>query len=348
VGIEVELEYAYSSRLTWSLAATDPSGLPDAAWLFNSFVKSNAADLCARLGLPMADCRQELVAAGVSLDPSARADDVRQANALRRFLARPTIAAAARHRISIARELLLEYASQHQLADPATALVDAGWTGRMVGSLVRVCEEAGMRRPHVLLWGHEPRASGWTDSARVAAWMYNTATGQGMQWRVPDAPFVVETFCMGEHGIVTGYARNPAGRVDPVLAADVNTPGVSWGLPLYRDTLYSFCLALAAGGRVPDTDIRPVVWQVMDAFWSKPALAEACAWGSYPYDSDPAGAAIRPLARPLDIENGQVRRGDRAWLAGSLVLTSAPVRDEYLRRAPPAELRGSPVPDLSD
>jgi predicted HAD superfamily hydrolase len=51
-GAGMDLEYVYSSRLTWSLAATQPEQRPETSWLFNSFVKSNAADVCARLGLP--------------------------------------------------------------------------------------------------------------------------------------------------------------------------------------------------------------------------------------------------------------------------------------------------------
>jgi hypothetical protein len=43
-------------------------------------------------------------------------------------------------------------------------------------------------------------------------------------------------------------------------------------------------------------DVRPLVHQVMDAFWCHPSRAEALVWGAYPYDSDPAGTAIRPVA----------------------------------------------------
>jgi hypothetical protein len=345
LGVDLDLEYVYSSRLTWSLAATDPARLADAAWLFNSFVKSNAADVCVRLGLPAQEFGPELVAAGASLDPDVRADDPAQAAALRRFLASPRLMAAAAARISRTRQLVLDYAAQHQLADQGTALADAGWTGRMAGSLVQVCEQAGMTRPHILFWGHEPRPAGWTDPEHVAAYMYNTATGQGLRWRVPDAPFAVETFCMGDHGIVTGYARSPGGQVDPVLAAPVNAPARSWGLPLYRRTLYAFCTALTGAGPLPDGDIRPTVWAAMDAFWCHPTLAEARAWGTYPYDSDPAGTATRPLARPLTIEHGQCDRGDRAWTAGALALSTEPARTMFLHQTPPAELLGTPAPD---
>ena len=87
------------------------------------------------------------------------------------------------------RRLVLDYAAQHDLAEADTALVDIGWTGRMAASLIGVCEAAGMSRPHVLFWGHEPRpATGWTDPERVGSFVYNTATAQGLGWRVPDTP----------------------------------------------------------------------------------------------------------------------------------------------------------------
>ena len=93
-----------------------------------------------------------------------------------------------------------------------------------------------------------PRASpwtGWTDPYRIAAYRYNTATGQGLELRVPDAPFeILETFCMADHGIVSRYERDAAGRVQPVLLAATNEAAAKWGLGLYRATLFAFCGAL--------------------------------------------------------------------------------------------------------
>jgi predicted HAD superfamily hydrolase len=45
LGIDLDLEYVYSSRLTWSLAATDPDRLDQAAWLFNSMSRKAAGRL---------------------------------------------------------------------------------------------------------------------------------------------------------------------------------------------------------------------------------------------------------------------------------------------------------------
>ncbi len=253
---------------------------------------------------------------------------------------------AAGKRIGMARRLLVDYAREHALALPDSGLVDVGWTGRMIGSLIHVCEAAGMRRPHALLWGHEPRsATGWTDPERFAAYMYNTASGEGLQWRVPDAPFIVETFCMADHGIVSRYERDAAGHVEPVLLSATNEAAAQWGFGLYRATLYAFCAALADRLIRPDDDIRPLVHQVMDAFWCHPTTAEASAWGGYPYDSDPAGTAARPLGRLFEAGDDQPAREDRAWLAGSLAMSEPSVRAAYLGRAPRSELAGAPATD---
>jgi hypothetical protein len=52
------------------------------------------------------------------------------------------------------------------------------------------------------------------------------------------------------------------------------------------------------------------------------------------------------LARPFD-EEGRVTRGDRAWLAGSLALSTLKARAAYLRQASEDELAGAPETDLS-
>jgi len=344
-GSALDLEYVYSSRLTWSLAATDPHRLAEASWLLNSFIKSNAFDICARLGLPAPEFRQVMLDCGVSVDPDVRADQPAQASALRRFAASPEVVQAVGARITAMRGLVLDYAVQHQLADADTGLVDIGWTGRMVGSFIEMCEAAGMSRPAVFFWGHEPRAAtGWTDPDRVAAWMYNTATGDGLQWRVPDAPFIMETFCMGDHGIVSGYRKDADGTIRPEVLSPQNDAADAWGLGLYRSVLFAFAEALAALGELPAGDPRPLVHHVLDAFWCHPTWAEALAWGSYPYDSDPAGTAIRPLAQPFTVTDHF--RGDRAWLAGSLALSTPSDGDRYLRDAAEDELAGAPATDL--
>ncbi|WP_218021642.1 hypothetical protein, partial [Nocardia acidivorans] len=110
---DLDLEYVYSSRLTWSLAATDPDHLDDTSRIFNSFMKSNATDLCARLGLPFDAYLPELQAAAVSLDPDLRADKDQQRESMRRFLRADSVKAFVAQRITETRQLLLDYVDQN-------------------------------------------------------------------------------------------------------------------------------------------------------------------------------------------------------------------------------------------
>ncbi|MGY5309151.1 hypothetical protein [Nocardia gipuzkoensis] len=339
LGVDIEVEYVYSSRLTWSLAASNPTRLDEEAWLFNSFMKSNAADLCARLGLRLDDYTPMLVAAGVSLHPDARADQPRQADAMRRFLRTPQIRDVVGDRVTETRSLLVDYATEHVLIDPRTGLVDAGWTGRMIGSLLRACHTTRPQRPHVLLWGYEPRTVDPANLDRVAGYMYNTATGDGLHWRVPDAPFLVETFCMGDHGIVTGYRKTPAGQIEAVLQTPDNPAARAWGLHTYRATLYAFTEQLT---KLPIEDLRPLIYELMAEFWCHPSRSEAATWGAYPYDSDPAGTAVRPLASPFDEQDPT--REDRAWISGALALSTPSVRERYLAQSA-GEMSGTPATD---
>ena len=44
--------------------------------------------------------------------------------------------------------------------------------------------------------------------------------------------------------------------------------------------LFAFCAALEMDRTLPEDDVRPLVHQVLDAFWCRPSLAEARAWGA--------------------------------------------------------------------
>ncbi|MGW4412120.1 hypothetical protein ACWEJ6_49540 [Nonomuraea sp. NPDC004702] len=320
------MSYVYSSRRTWSLAASDPYGLDKADWLFNSFMRSNAADVCARLGLDIDRFTGALKEAGASLASDVRADTTEQNTALRRFVAMPEVAEAMQPRIEQMRRLVCDYAVQEGIASNSTGLVDAGWTGRMIGALHSILTDADLAVPYTFFWGHEPRATGWTDPELISAYMYNTVAEPGVKWRVPDVPYIVETFCMANHAIVSGYQREGSGPIEAVLESS-NAPVSAWGLDVFRSTIYAFCSALSLTHA--EDDVRATVSSVLHDFWITPTEEEAAAWGAYPYDSDPLGRATLPLARgftdeelaPLIGDGGHFEQGDRAWLQGSLALS---------------------------
>ncbi len=315
IGLDADLRYLYCSRRTWNLAASDPDDLAGEAWLFGSFMRSNAEDLCARLGLELSDHRSALERCGVSLDPDSRSGDRQQRAAMDRFLSDREVRGEMRERIRDLRGLVVDYALQEGLDDEQAILVDAGWTGRMVGALGRVMRGAGLAAPQALFWGYMPKDE-LGRAGRVSAYMFDTTERGGTRWRLPDIPYLIESFAMADHG--------PSAE--------------RWGLRLYRRTLSEFCAALAENGGDRSEDLRPVVYELLRSFWLEPTAAEARAWGSYPYDSDPTGTAARALARRFSaaevrnsIDSGKLTRGDRAWLAGSLALTPRPLRGQLTR-----------------
>lgn len=352
LGIDIELRYVSSSRRTWSFAAADVSDLSRQDWLFNSFMRSNAEDVCARLGLSLPDFKPVLEDAGASLDPDARADEPDQAIALRRFAGSAAVAAAVGPRIQRMRELVREYAQQEGMASTTTGLVDAGWTGRMIGALTAIT--AGLPQPKVLFWAHEPRATGWSDPARLYPYTYDTGTDYGIELRVPDTPYIIETFCMSDHGIVADYRRKASGRIEGI-AETQSIPAVeAWGFEIYRETIYRFCEALddSAILTMMSADIRPVISRLLHTFWITPRYEEAAAWGAYPYESDPLARATRPLARPFDPEHlravacGEpLDQEDRAWLQGSLALSGPAGEEAATVLAPKYTLVGAPATD---
>ncbi|MFI2367419.1 hypothetical protein [Streptomyces sp. NPDC018833] len=348
LGTDIELRYVYSSRRTWSLSASDPYRLDEADWLFNSFIRSNAADVCARLGLDPDMAPPLLARVGASSHPADRADSPAQNAALRRFVALPEVARTIAPRIGRMRELVLAYARQEGMASATTGLVDAGWTGRMVAALHSVLDSAGLPLPHAYFWGHERRKAGGVAPEHVSPYMYNTAGEPGIQWRVPDSPYIIETFCMSDHSIVSGYRETADGTLTAELK-ESNTAVTKWGFDVYRATVRAFTEALETESATED--IRPILSSVLRGFWTRPTHAEAAAWGAYPYDSDPLGRSTLPLARPFTPEelagagDPDFRWGDRAWLPGSLALNGEHGRRAAELLAPRLEWLGAPAAD---
>jgi len=87
---------------------------------------------------------------------------------------------------------------------------------------------------------------------------------------------------------VPGHGHGESHGAFAFLGYSRGDAGEAWGLRPYRSTLDAFCSALDADRGLPG-DVRPLVHQLINAFWCHPTRAEAVAWGAYPYDSDQPG-----------------------------------------------------------
>jgi hypothetical protein len=73
------------------------------------------------------------------------------------------------------------------------------------------------------------------------------------------------------------------------------------------------------------------VADVLSAFWTRPTVSEAQAWGSYLYEDDILAQSRNPLAAAIRVGDfiGKARRsyeGRRLWMAGSVMLSPRVVR----------------------
>ncbi|GIE92186.1 hypothetical protein Are01nite_86660 [Actinoplanes regularis] len=55
------------------------------------------------------------------------------------------------------------------------------------------------------------------------------STGAGVAERVPGTPYIIETFCISDHGITAGYRRGADGRVEAVAETPTNPAVEEWG-----------------------------------------------------------------------------------------------------------------------
>jgi hypothetical protein len=113
-----------------------------------------------------------------------------------------------------------------------------------------------------------------------------------------------------------GYHANAAGRVEPVLLSPRNDAAEAWSFGCTgRRCMPSAPRSIWAADCPAMMSVRWCIrlWTCSGAIPLWPGID--------PYDSDPAGTAARPLARPFT-EQDCGARGDRAWLAGSLALST--------------------------
>ena len=160
------------------------------------------------------------------------------------------------------RDLTLDLIAQRHLDCCDTAVVDAGWTGVMLSSLFTLIHPNA--QPQVLLWGYQPRTPDVLPRDHVAGYHFDLREPDGATRKVRDEPFLIETFCMSDHGIVDGYRRDEHGRITGSYSP-VNPAVEAWGLTRYRAQLFSLLDALenpAQLSRMPVTMHR-----LLETFW---------------------------------------------------------------------------------
>jgi FMN phosphatase YigB (HAD superfamily) len=324
-----ELRYLHGGRMAWKLPATEVSS--DESWnrfldeLLMKHTRVTATGVALRLGLAGSQLAELIrTESEVPLNPADRA---RLKWCLMTDQLREEVAAHAEEQ----RKLAIAYLVQEGLGESQdVALVDVGWIGSTMRALADLL--AGWTEPPLSLFvgysGPDRGLPGGQDAYLWGGSETPSTDGTG------GLGALVEMFCAGSHGAVTGYEEH-SGLIQPRLLSPVSVAASSWPLVEMQKTVMRFFGALGPTLRPADleAETRPLVMKVMRLFRDDPSRDEAETWGSFPREEDPQGGSVFPMARPYRITDltSVVRPGPFAgrnlsWPQAAKARTPVPLR----------------------
>jgi hypothetical protein len=136
----------------------------------------------------------------------------------------------------------------------------------------------------------------------LRGYFFDRSRDEGYVGSLPGIQVMIEMFCVADHAPVTGYTRGADGRIGPVIDGAFDE-AVAWGLPHVRRTVGAFVDALVLDDDLvdPSTDVRPMVDELLRAFWTAPTREEVGAWGAFPVASDEVHSTHYQIAKPVTV-----------------------------------------------
>jgi FMN phosphatase YigB (HAD superfamily) len=334
LGIDVELRYLHGGRRAWYAAAVEGVEPADFFWAIDyGFADATVKSFMRRLGLDADDFAEELESLGHA---HPEWNTPCEEDALWAILGHPAVrdrllAEAARQRAEV-----LAYSRQEGLLDDAQwAMVDVGWSGRVVGALHRILLSQGCKVPAAYFVSRliDHVTQHVQTEVPIRSWFSDHTRGVGYLKLVRE--LYVEFFCGAEHGAVIGYEVGDGG-VTPRFDGDGHPALREWGLPVVHQTIIAFAEQLWLDEEAVGihANMRAAVADALIEFVRRPTKQEAAAWGAYPFEYGRTGTRISTIAAPYQLRDiaralwlGKVVDGRKSqWDEASLALTSAPLR----------------------
>ena len=350
MGCEVDMRYLFGSRQAWNLPGLYDVTDEQLDWILFPTDFRSVGSVLARVALTPDDVEPVLAAAGFPAESWSANLDESQLCALGKLLQQQPLRGLVVARAAERRPRLQRYLAQEGLGgDGSYGIVDIGWFGRMGAGLSELLRDAGAAGPSVFyfmgLQGVPPARM----VADRSAYLFDSGRGVGHEHtRLPGLTYLLEAFCTGTHGMVTGY-EDRGGRIVPVLAGEQNCAAAAWGLGTLRATISRFVDSVMVDIDVAelDADVRPATVALLEALALAPTVAEAQVWGAFPFADDQTEAFTRTLAAPyrspevaLALLLGRERwRTRRYWPAASRLLSNR-VLDGAMGRPLDYSLRG--------
>ena len=332
LGLDLDLRYLYGSRSVYHRAGQATRGIAEASWAWKAMYRLPIGQVFERLGLSPGEAE----AARARLPRPTAPDALVEKWMVDTIIADTTLADDVRRHAVELHDLLHDYLRQEGFCDGVPyALVDTGWSGRIVKALAENLPPDATPIQRVWFFGYMKRDDGHQDPAVVKGYLFDEVAETGYDGDFEQAYGPLETFTVANHGVTVGFRRN-GGRIEPVLASPTNPTLDEWPWELYRETVFRFVDELVLDDDIANRygDLRPAVADVLTDFWLRPTRAEAQAWGRYVYEDDILASSRNLLATPIEVRDflhkttRRTYEGKRLWLPGSVALTPAYLRPQ--------------------
>ena len=302
------------------------AGFSHASFLSQHADEVEAESLLRRAGLA-AEAHREMVERHVEVPhgPFSEAGYAQWMAALASDELRAAVLAESRAR----RTPVLEYFTQEGLASgERSAMIDVGWTGQQAAMLTALVEEAGGVGPlHLHIGARGNREL--LHHADIERWLFDDRTSHSP---IANPVALFEAFAVTLKESVIGYERQGDTMVTVHRDNQHDEALLAWGQTVLRESILStvegvlFDESLARS----DADLCDASAELLRAFWETPTVAEAKAWGAFPFEQDQLGKVVRTLAIRYDLDQLKSRRDGEFfgldWKAGSVAISAPPIR----------------------
>jgi hypothetical protein len=211
------------------------------------------------------------------------------------------------------RELVSAYFRQEGLMeDVPYALVDVGWKGTIIDYMNRCILDAGISVQDVFFI-----ATSRSDNSHEKTTFYSFLASNYVRRLSRSHTRLIEAFCTGPHGPVSGYDREIDGKVVPRYHEGMPQAFVKWGVPAVRANILRFADSACEASDLECDTSSPKCFDVLDRLVLQPTRKEAITWGDFPFEEIDGGTGVLgPEIRVTD--SFRMTKIASAWPAASL------------------------------
>lgn len=328
LSIDVELGYLYGGRQVVRVASL--TSVDDAAldWMTGGAGVMTLQAVLDRVGLRLTDVQH--VAADMNV-PTAAPIGWAEIPRLRGFLRHPEVEALILKEAASRRAVVLDYFRACGLmGDEGCAVVDIGWRGNVLRSIVDLVGEAQAAKHSFMYFGLYAHPRG-CESVHKVAYLFDVDGDQrlGTGHDIPSLTTLMEIFCQADHGSVMAVERR-SGEFAPLCRA--TEPSASrWDVAKFQAAVIKFADTVPIDEfSLHGADLRGICDRVIRRLATTPTAKEVALLAPLGFVDDQGGSEPQPFAHAYDWRHVRdaYRNGDAApnlglnwWGAGARLLT---------------------------